>query len=70
MSLFKTREWWSTVVGEDEEFDTGCLCTGNIDNSNSGYGKYYKLSTIENSCQVVFSHSIEAGIADTISSFN
>ncbi|KAL8618805.1 hypothetical protein ACOMHN_000233 [Nucella lapillus] len=39
MSLFKTREWWSTSVGEAEEFDHGCLCVANIDNELSGPDK-------------------------------
>ncbi|XP_059177174.1 protein PTHB1-like [Physella acuta] len=39
MSLFKTRDWWSASVGEDEEFDLGCMCIGNIDNSTHGYDK-------------------------------
>ena len=40
MSLFKAREWWSTVVGEEEEFDSGCMCVANIDNNVSGTGEY------------------------------
>lgn len=39
MSLFKTREWWSTSVGEAEEFDHGCLCVANIDNEVNGSGE-------------------------------
>ncbi|XP_072859901.1 protein PTHB1 isoform X2 [Pogona vitticeps] len=39
MSLFKTREWWSTVVGNKEEFDQGCLCVSNVDNSCSAQDK-------------------------------
>ncbi|RUS77451.1 hypothetical protein EGW08_014789 [Elysia chlorotica] len=39
MSLFKTRDWWSTSVGEEEEFDHGCLCTANVDNDISGFDK-------------------------------
>ncbi|XP_043920957.1 protein PTHB1 isoform X2 [Protopterus annectens] len=39
MSLFKAREWWSTSVGEEEEFDQGCLCVADVDNSGSGYDK-------------------------------
>ncbi|XP_060678948.1 protein PTHB1 isoform X5 [Hemiscyllium ocellatum] len=35
MSLFKARDWWSTVVGEQEEFDQGCLCVADIDNSGN-----------------------------------
>ncbi|XP_042217578.1 protein PTHB1-like isoform X2 [Homarus americanus] len=38
MSLFKARDWWSTVVegeeGREEECDTGCLVIGNINNEN------------------------------------
>lgn len=39
MSLFKTRDWWSVTVGEDEEFGHGCLCTANVDNDASGCGE-------------------------------
>ncbi|XP_048880761.1 protein PTHB1 isoform X2 [Brienomyrus brachyistius] len=39
MSLFKAREWWFTVLGEREEFDQGCLCIGDVDNSGSGHDK-------------------------------
>ena len=40
MSLFKAREWWSTTVGEEEDFDQGCLCVANIDNSENELGTY------------------------------
>ncbi|XP_074642219.1 protein PTHB1-like [Tubulanus polymorphus] len=39
MSLFKARDWWSTTAGTEEEFDLGCLCVANIDNSSSGIDK-------------------------------
>ncbi|KAK6166671.1 hypothetical protein SNE40_023310 [Patella caerulea] len=39
MSLFKTRDWWSVAIGEDEEFDHGCLCIGNIDNNPDNVDK-------------------------------
>lgn len=39
MSLFKARDWWSTVVGSKEEFDQGCMCVANVDNSSSGQDK-------------------------------
>lgn len=39
MSLFKARDWWHTVVGSDEEFDVGCLCVANVDNSGTGFDK-------------------------------
>uniref|UniRef100_H3CI58 Bardet-Biedl syndrome 9 n=1 Tax=Tetraodon nigroviridis TaxID=99883 RepID=H3CI58_TETNG len=39
MSLFKARDWWSAVLGEGEEFDQGCLCVGDVDNSGTGHDK-------------------------------
>ncbi|NWU71421.1 PTHB1 protein, partial [Pterocles burchelli] len=39
MSLFKARDWWSTLLGENEEFDQGSLCIGDVDNSSSGQDK-------------------------------
>ncbi|XP_010148361.1 PREDICTED: protein PTHB1-like [Eurypyga helias] len=39
MSLFKARDWWSTILGEKEEFDQGCLCVADVDNSDSGQDK-------------------------------
>ncbi|XP_008322019.1 protein PTHB1 [Cynoglossus semilaevis] len=39
MSLFKARDWWSASLGEGEEFDQGCLCVGNVDNSGNGHDK-------------------------------
>uniref|UniRef100_A0AAY4A8C9 Bardet-Biedl syndrome 9 n=1 Tax=Denticeps clupeoides TaxID=299321 RepID=A0AAY4A8C9_9TELE len=39
MSLFKARDWWATTLGNGEEFDQGCLCVADVDNSGSGYDK-------------------------------
>uniref|UniRef100_A0A8C0RHU1 Bardet-Biedl syndrome 9 n=1 Tax=Canis lupus familiaris TaxID=9615 RepID=A0A8C0RHU1_CANLF len=39
MSLFKARDWWSTVLGEKEEFDQGCLCLADVDNTGNGQDK-------------------------------
>ncbi|XP_056300639.1 protein PTHB1-like [Pseudoliparis swirei] len=39
MSLFKARDWWSASLGEGEEFDQGCLCVGDVDNSGTGHDK-------------------------------
>ncbi|CAM9513060.1 unnamed protein product, partial [Hapterophycus canaliculatus] len=36
MSLFRAREWWSTKLGEGEEFDRGSMALGNVDNDSSG----------------------------------
>lgn len=41
MSLFKARDWWSATLGEGEEFDQGCLCVGDVDNSGTGHGQFY-----------------------------
>lgn len=40
MSLFKACDWWSTTCGSEEEFDKGCLITGNIDNSPQSSGNF------------------------------
>ena len=38
MSLFKARDFWSTVVegdgGGEEECDNGCMVTANVDNAD------------------------------------
>lgn len=39
MSLFKTRDWWSTTTGYEEFHDIGSLCVANVDNSPSGHGE-------------------------------
>jgi len=46
MSLFKARDWWSATLGEGEEFDQGCLCVGDVDNSGTGHGQLHVLSCI------------------------
>ncbi|KAG8517527.1 Protein PTHB1, partial [Galemys pyrenaicus] len=33
------RDWWSTVLGEKEEFDQGCLCLADVDNTGNGLDK-------------------------------
>lgn len=33
MSLFRAREWWSTKLGDGEEFDKGAMALGNVDNN-------------------------------------
>lgn len=38
MSLFSSREWWTTRLGDSEEFDQGSLCVANIDGDPSGAG--------------------------------
>lgn len=48
MSLFKARDWWSTTVGEEEEFDLGCLCVANIDNATDELGMWFKELILNN----------------------
>lgn len=36
MSLFSVREWWLATPGADEEFGSGCLAIGNLDNTADG----------------------------------
>jgi Bardet-Biedl syndrome 9 protein len=38
MSLFQTKEWWSTRAGADESFAAGALVVGNVDNSEQASG--------------------------------
>jgi Bardet-Biedl syndrome 9 protein len=35
MSIFQAKEWWSTTVGDGEEFDHNSICIANIDNDES-----------------------------------
>ncbi|WIA34315.1 hypothetical protein OEZ86_012654 [Tetradesmus obliquus] len=39
MSLFSSREWWSTRLGTAEEFDQGSIAIANIDNDPNGNAK-------------------------------
>lgn len=58
MSLFKTRDLWSTTCGDDDLFDFGCLKAANVnaneDNSDliitgsyNGYLRIYSPSIIK-----------------------
>lgn len=58
MSLFKVRDWWSTCCGANENFDTNCLCIGNVSNhpsktnqilvgSHSGMLRVYQPSCLQ-----------------------
>ena len=33
MSLFKARDWWSTVAGYEEFYDVSSMCVASVDNS-------------------------------------
>ncbi|KAH9416611.1 Protein PTHB1 [Dermatophagoides pteronyssinus] len=39
MTLFHLREFWSTNLGDDEEFDKLSICVANIDNEPDGFDK-------------------------------
>ena len=34
MSIFQTKEWWATKVGQEEEFQASHVCVSNIDNES------------------------------------
>lgn len=35
MSIFQAKEWWSTTVGDNEEFDHNSICIANVDNDEN-----------------------------------
>jgi Bardet-Biedl syndrome 9 protein len=39
MSIFEVKEWWSTTISKDEEFDGNSVCIDNIDNENPNRNK-------------------------------
>ena len=41
MSIFSTKEFWSTTVskGNEEEFDNNCITIGNVDNDPNNINK-------------------------------
>lgn len=68
MSLFKAREWWSTVCGEREEFDRGCLCVGNIDNEpNNKSGILFDSISLHRCCYDHNGHDDDDGDDSTVS---
>ncbi|XP_075822631.1 protein PTHB1 isoform X3 [Microtus pennsylvanicus] len=60
MSLFKARDWWSTVLGEKEEFDQGCLCLADVDNSGNGQDKII-VGSFTGYLRIFSPHSVKAG---------
>uniref|UniRef100_A0A4W2FRT2 Bardet-Biedl syndrome 9 n=1 Tax=Bos indicus x Bos taurus TaxID=30522 RepID=A0A4W2FRT2_BOBOX len=60
MSLFKARDWWSTVLGDKEEFDQGCLCLADVDNTGNGQGT---LGNVEHGNQyqikLMYEHNLQ-----------
>ncbi|XP_029360234.1 protein PTHB1 isoform X1 [Echeneis naucrates] len=66
MSLFKARDWWSAALGEGEEFDQGCLCVGDVDNSGTGHDKVV-VGSYMGMLRIFSPHtnkSSEGGVAD------
>lgn len=39
MSIFESKEFWSTTLSHNEEFDGNSICIGNIDNDPNGINK-------------------------------
>lgn len=60
MSLFKARDWWSAVLGEKEEFDQGCLCLADVDNSGNGQDKII-VGSFTGYLRIFSPHSVKAG---------
>ncbi|XP_031201495.1 protein PTHB1 isoform X2 [Mastomys coucha] len=60
MSLFKARDWWSTVLGEKEEFDQGCLCLADVDNSGNGQDKII-VGSFMGYLRIFNPHSVKTG---------
>lgn len=60
MSLFKARDWWSTVLGEKEEFDQGCLCLADVDNSRNGQDKII-VGSFMGYLRIFNPHSVKTG---------
>ncbi|XP_063308140.1 protein PTHB1 isoform X2 [Pelobates fuscus] len=60
MSLFKARDWWSTTLGENEEFDQGCLCVADVDNSGSGHDKII-VGSYSGFLRIFSPHPLKAG---------
>ncbi|XP_029306927.1 protein PTHB1 [Cottoperca gobio] len=68
MSLFKARDWWSAALGEGEEFDQGCLCVGDVDNSGTGHDKVV-VGSYMGMLRVFSPHAnttSEGGVADAL----
>ena len=58
MSLFTTREWWSSTIDSAEEFDKGCMCVANIDNEPAkAMGSASALSSDANAKIIIGSFS-------------
>ncbi|MEE6509733.1 hypothetical protein FKM82_027588, partial [Ascaphus truei] len=60
MSLFKARDWWSTTLGDKEEFDQGCLCVADVDNSGSGQDKII-VGSYSGFIRIFSPHPLKAG---------
>ncbi|KAG8572476.1 hypothetical protein GDO81_012054 [Engystomops pustulosus] len=60
MSLFKARDWWSTTLGENEEYDQGCLSVADVDNSGSGQDKII-VGSYSGFLRIISPHPAKAG---------
>ncbi|XP_072268329.1 protein PTHB1 isoform X2 [Pyxicephalus adspersus] len=63
MSLFKARDWWSASLGENEEFDQGCLSVADVDNSGSGQDKII-VGSYSGYLRIFSPHPLKAGDAN------
>ncbi|XP_030060352.1 protein PTHB1 [Microcaecilia unicolor] len=60
MSLFKARDWWSATLGDQEEFDQGCLCVADVDNSGTGQDKII-VGSYMGFLRIFSPHPVKAG---------
>uniref|UniRef100_F6UU75 Bardet-Biedl syndrome 9 n=1 Tax=Xenopus tropicalis TaxID=8364 RepID=F6UU75_XENTR len=60
MSLFKARDWWSASLGKNEEFDQGCLCVSDVDNSGTGQDKII-VGSLSGYLRIFSPHPLKAG---------
>ena len=64
MSVFRLQEWWSTQVA-NEEFASGCMAVGNLDNSREASDKI-ALGSLEGSLRVYHPSSASFRVDDLL----
>ena len=52
MSIFQAKEWWSTTVGENEEFDHNSICIANIDNDQTTFEDKIIIGSFEGKLRI------------------
>jgi len=68
MSLFKARERWTAEpsnLGQEEEYDTGCMCVANIDNAPDGAMKI-ATGSFQGVLRIFHPQKAEYGVEDLL----